>query len=302
MIGEEGYVMSADDVRLYYHTVGSGPSPVVIPAACMLAGELDPLAEGRTLIYYDTRGRGRSEAVADPTRLTLAHEIADLEAIRRHFGLERFALLGWSYLGAVTALHAVEHPSVVARLLLIGPMRLRRGRYPGEDPAVVEGRVDPARVRRLEELRAAGLEADDPAAYCREWQRVYLPRQMGRPTALARMKNEPCALPNEWGTNVLRTLQALGRSWGAWDWRPQVASLGMPALVLQGAEDATPLASARDWVETLGNARLLVLPEVGHFPWLEDPDAFFPPAEQFLAGAWPQGAERSNPSQPPSPL
>jgi pimeloyl-ACP methyl ester carboxylesterase len=59
----------------------------------------------------------------------------------------------------------------------------------------------------------------------------------------------------------------------------------MPILVLHGTEDTIPMAAAEEWVETLPNARLHPLSGVGHFPWVEDPGAFFPAARAFLASS-----------------
>lgn len=290
MSGDEGYIVSHDGTRLYYQRLGDGAETVVSPAACFLAPELESLANGRTIIFYDTRNRGRSQKVGDPDTMTMAHEVRDLESVRQHFGLTRFALFGWSYLGAVTALYAADHPAVVERLLLVGPIKPRRFRYPDEDEAKIRARVDPQGAQRLEELRQAGLETQDPAAYCRAWRKVYLPRQMGKPEAIGRMRSDPCSLPNEWGSNVTWTFQQLGRSWGEWDWRPTVAQLQIPSLIVHGAEDAISVASSREWAATLGNARLLILPHVGHFPWVEAPTIFFPPVERFLSGQWPEAA------------
>lgn len=290
MSGDEGYIASHDGTRLYYQRVGNGADMVVSPAACFLNPDLESLAAGRTIIFYDTRNRGRSQQVTDADAMTMAEEVRDLEAVRQHFALTQFKLLGWSYLGAVTALYAADNPTVVERLLLIGPIKPRRFRYSDEEDAKIRARVDPQAVQRLEGLRQGGMETQDPAAYCRAWQQTYLPRQMGNPEAIGRMRSDPCALPNEWGSNVTWTFQQLGRSWGDWDWRSTLARLQVPTLIIHGAEDAIPLASSREWAATLGNARLLVLPHVGHFPWVEDPSAFFPPVEQFLAGQWPDAA------------
>jgi len=290
MASTEVWAIGDDGTRLYACTVGTGPTPVIIPTACFLSAELPALAEGRMLIFYDTRSRGQSDAITDPAGLTMAHEVRDLEAVRRHFGLDQFCLLGWSYLGAVAALYASAYSQAVMRLLLVGPMHPRRHRYSDEDPARFEARVDPAGRQRLAAMRQAGLETREPAAFCRAYYQVTMPRQMGRPGALSRMRSDPCVYENEWAANITRTWQYLAQARGAWDWRPEIARVQAATLVMQGAEDSQPLAAAREWAATLPNARLLVLPEVGHYPWLEDPHAFFSAAEQFLSGAWPPGA------------
>ncbi len=66
----------------------------------------------------------------------------------------------------------------------------------------------------------------------------------------------------------------------------------VPTLIIHGSDDAIPLASSEEWAATLPNARLLVIQECGHFPFLEAPDVFFPAVERFVAGSWPEEAKK----------
>jgi pimeloyl-ACP methyl ester carboxylesterase len=79
-------------------------------------------------------------------------------------------------------------------------------------------------------------------------------------------------------------------SFGNYDWRPQLANLRVPRLVIHGREDGIPLAGARAWAAGFQDARLLVLSPAGHFPFIERPNEFFPAVDQFLRGAWPAAA------------
>jgi hypothetical protein len=60
---------------------------------------------------------------------------------------------------------------------------------------------------------------------------------------------------------------------------------------MDGAEDLIPLESSREWAAALPNARLLLIPDAGHMPAIEAPEVFFPAADRFLRGAWPEQAE-----------
>src|SRR6185503_20100200 len=88
----EGMAPGADGVQLFYRRIGNGKQAVVYlhggPGQNFNGGgpEMEPLAAGRTLVLYDQRGAGRSQAVADPALLTVAHHVRDLEALRAHFG------------------------------------------------------------------------------------------------------------------------------------------------------------------------------------------------------------------------
>ena len=128
---EDGHFTGADGVRLFYRKLGTGKDVVVMlhggPGGTMNNGEeIAPLAKGRTLIFYDQRGCGRSELVSDPKLLTANHHVRDLEALREHFRLEHMSVLGISWGSGLAALYTAEHPERVTRLLLVSPMPIAR--------------------------------------------------------------------------------------------------------------------------------------------------------------------------------
>ncbi len=82
----------ADGVRLYYETLGTGPE-VVLPNGFHLLDDFRHLADRRTLIFYDVRNRGRSDSV---DRGSIADDVEDLEAVRKHFGIDRLDLIAHS--------------------------------------------------------------------------------------------------------------------------------------------------------------------------------------------------------------
>src|SRR5947199_9535738 len=174
MRSSEGFVFVRRGLHLYYHVLGDGPETVIIPNANLLAELLPPLAEGRRLIFYDPRSRGRSSAVTDGRHLSLEDDVADLEAVRRYFGLEKVSLLGASYHAAVTALYALENPERVDRMLLVCPITPRRpGEWEQELPTAAEMAFPPG-IPRLEEMRREGLDQEDPVADSRAWMTYLL--------------------------------------------------------------------------------------------------------------------------------
>src|SRR2546425_2098836 len=102
MTGTEGTggaagLVAFDGVRLYTRRVGSGPPVVALhggPGAHhdYLLPQYDRLARGRALLYYDQRGGGRSPVAR--VAVGWREQVADLDALRAHWGLERLALLG----------------------------------------------------------------------------------------------------------------------------------------------------------------------------------------------------------------
>src|ERR1700758_842192 len=65
--------------HLFYQVVGNGPETVVIPGRLFLIHTLRQLAPSRRLIFYDTRSRGKSDAVHDVKRESIQEDVRDLE-------------------------------------------------------------------------------------------------------------------------------------------------------------------------------------------------------------------------------
>src|SRR6185503_12893749 len=79
--------------ELYSRDIGTGRAMIVLHGGpdfdhLYLLPELDRLADAYHLIYYDQRGRGQSSAGIHAEDVTLASELADLDAIREYFHLD----------------------------------------------------------------------------------------------------------------------------------------------------------------------------------------------------------------------
>jgi proline iminopeptidase len=70
---------------------------------------------------------------------------------------------------------------------------------------------------------------------------------------------------------------------GTYDLLPQLAGLRMPALVLRGEHDLVPEECARRIVAAIRGARFDALDGVGHFCYLEAPEAVHQIVSDFLA-------------------
>lgn len=292
----EGYVPAGPDVHLFYRIVGTNPDTVIVihggPGFTMdyFAKDLEPLAAHHTLVFYDQRGAGKSTLVSDSVGLSGDKFVDDLEAIRQYFHLRQVALLGHSWGAAVVALYAMRYPDRVARLLIVGGMPLRSS----ERVAVfanLDARRDSAQRAEMKKWYEARVANPGDLEACHRYYVLWFTPFFQDPASMSRSKGDFCDGTPESRRNKIQgvdryTLQSLGD----WDWRPGIGRLQAPVLVIQGSADVIPDSSAREWAATPAHGRLLLLPHVGHFSYLEAPDVFFPAADEFLRGQWPAGA------------
>ena len=282
---QTGHAAMDDGTRLHYEIVGEGEDVVVVPMAMYLSEALAPLAEGRRLVFYDPRNRGASEA-SDLATVSLDRQVEDLDQLRDALGIERMALIGWSGLGVEMAVYAIRHPDHVTRLVQVSPVPPTAAMMAATGDRRA-GRVDQAAVAAVDSLAQEG--AIDSEEHCRRRRRLTEGANFEDRSLAARVP-DPCRYENEWPVNLWPYFDALLGSFGEYDWLAEIGELDIPRLVVHGREDGIPVEGGRAWAAGFPAARFLELSPAGHFPFLEQPAAFFPAVDRFLDGEWPEEA------------
>jgi proline iminopeptidase len=287
----EGYFRGAEGASLYYQAIGTGPDTVVVVhgfqgnGSGYLAPDLQPLAHGRTLLVYDQRGEGRSDSVQSRKPPGLEEHVRDLEALRRHFELERLRLFGHSGGAAIVVHYAGVHPEHAERALLVAPPPLVGAGYGAQTGQRFLARLDSATWVRMRALEASIAYAEDPALPCREIIATMLPRGfLADSAALGRMRGDFCGAPaDRLRTRAARRDAFLGSLRGR-EWHAILERIRVPVLIIHGEQDAIPPESARELARVLPDGRVLILPFADHLPWLDRPEPFFSAADAFFRG------------------
>jgi proline iminopeptidase len=299
MLPSEGFVTSADGIHLYYRRIGTGPDTLVVPNAAYMFDDFVELAADRTVIFYDLRNRGRSKTSGDPAQLPhgIDHDVDDLEAIRAYCGVERITVLGHSYLGAMVVLYACKHPTRVERIVQIGAVPPDAGK---KYPAQLTG-ADATFAQVSAELAELQKESrwDDADARAR-WHKLLRVLCVTDPADAEKITWNVRDLPNESPGNLMRLWQRAARSLQAFELDARaLAPVTVPVLIIHGRRDRqAAYGGGRDWAMSLPNARLVTVEHGAHVPWIEDRDLVFGSIREFLAGGWPQAAQRITALEP----
>jgi proline iminopeptidase len=293
---EEGYVPVSDGLRLYYRKIGNGKRVVIVPLRLFLFDNFKELGDQFTVISFDTRNRGFSTAVQDAAKLTINDDIEDIERVRQHFSVQRFSLVGYSYMGMGVVLYAMKYPRHVERLIQLGPVPLKYGTEYSKSLTANDARPvpDPSEMAKIDELRKSGFDQSSPKEFCEQQWRVTRFRLVGNPANVEKLGRGVCDMPNEWPVNLARhfqshfiSVQRLNVS------KAEVARVSIPVLTIHGTKDRNaPYGAGREWALMLPNARLMTVEGAAHQVFAEFPEIVFPAIRTFLKGSWPAQVEK----------
>jgi proline iminopeptidase len=272
-----------DGVVLHYRTVGSG-SPVVLLSGgpgfevdyMLPVGDFLPPSYQR--VFLEQRGTGRSRVELTSGTMSISHVVEDLEGLRVHLKQERLFLVGHSWGGMLAMAYAAAHPDRIDRMILIGPG--------GPTLEFTQWFPDNIRMRlRPEDLDAerswddAEKRGVDPDTAALEGIRAITPGYFfDREKGLAFAKQL-----TDGAVHVKVNLLLFDDMAKHYDSRPGLQRLDRPVLIVQGHQDPVGDKTAEDIHTAIKTSVLTYINKCGHFPWLEQPDAFRRAIADFLA-------------------
>lgn len=261
-----------DGVGLAVDVAGEGPGLVLLHglggAREDFADHLPRLARDHTVVIFDHRGHGESDKPTDHAAYSFDRLEADTLAVADAAGLGSFRLLGHSMGGMVARRVALHAPSRVEALVM---MDTWAGPIPGFDPALVDIACDVAfnqGKQALKELMDYVSFLETPAH-----QRLlaarpdYVDIETRRWAGLSEIA---------WGVLARGVADQT-------DDLPAMVALHCPLLVLVGAEDEAFLGTSRAMAEAIPGAELVTIPNAGHSPQVENPDAWIGAITGFLS-------------------
>ncbi|MDD5248391.1 MAG: 3-oxoadipate enol-lactonase [Rhodocyclaceae bacterium] len=251
-------------IDLHYRLEGRGPWVTLSHALTTDLSLWDDLAavlaESCTVLRYDTRGHGGSDAPAGPYDFAML--TGDVLGLLDALGVERTHFVGLS-LGGMIAQHlALRAPQRIGRLVIASST----SRMPPATDAVWQERIAQAQAQGTASLAAATLQ---------RW--FTRPFRAAHPALMQRISALIAATPVAGYVGCAEAIRRL-------DITARLAAVKAPTLVVVGADDpGTPPAVGEAIAHAIPGAQLDVIPSASHLCCLEQPDAFNRRVAAFLA-------------------
>lgn len=271
--------VTLNGAALVYHVHGAGPVLVALaggPGFSWNYLRMPEVEAHATLVYLELVGTGASARLA-PAEYGRARDVADVEALRVHLGLDRIGLLGHSAGGFVAQQYAVTHPDRVSHLVLYDTSPTNGPELGTSMQTELAARMHHAWAKSaaaaLDALFSRPVTDEEAAALGRDIMPLYVYDHDASP---------------ELTQQILARAQLSAARLQAprvpFDFRPQLAELRTPALVIVGARDFICAPRLAELIAgSLPGARLVVLPRSGHFGHVEEPHAFAAAIASFLS-------------------
>jgi 3-oxoadipate enol-lactonase len=208
-------------------------------------------------IRYDKRGHGLSEAT--PAPYTMADHVGDLESLLDHLGVTSCAVVGLSVGGVIAQGLAAKRPDLVEVMVLmdtahrIGTAEMWNQRIGGVTSNGIASLADTIMQRWF---TPAYRSPDNPDF-------------VGYTAMLTRTTVDGYA----------GTCAALRDT----DYTEETKALSLPVLAIVGDQDgSTPPDLVRSTADLIRGARFRIIPDAGHLPCIEQPQAVANLMQNFL--------------------
>ncbi|MEM7339955.1 MAG: alpha/beta hydrolase [Actinomycetota bacterium] len=264
---------SINGTEIHVETVGSGPPLLMMHGGLGLdhtyfRPAFDQLADRATVIYYDHRGNGRSARLADyASELTFDHLVSDAVGVLDALGFETATVLGHSYGGFVAQAFAAAHLDRLSGLVLVDTV-------PAFD-------YQPAPSGTDEQMAAFGQVFTEPAPNDEVWHSLW---STIWPMYFHQWNADEAARIDAGTHYVADAWNASAGLLGTFNTLDALPGITVPALCVAGIHDfiTPPEPGAVRLDQLLPNSELALFDNSGHYPFSEEPDAFFERLGSFL--------------------
>ncbi|MDF2659383.1 MAG: hypothetical protein K0Q94_2174 [Paenibacillus sp.] len=277
----DGMISIINGVSLWHTVHGQGIPVVLLHGGPGAYDYMEPVADMFSnrykIIRYEQRGSWRSEQKGPYDVRTF---IEDLEHLRVHLGIQDWVVCGHSWGASLGLAYSAKYTSRVRAMIYISGT--------GINPA---WHVD-YRANRLE-----NMSSDEREEYTRLRSNVNTVSGIER----ERMRNRMRELSLRADLVNKKHFHLLPRADGPFlnnevnqkvdcnaylendEFKKAISSISAPVLLVHGGADPRPYNYVKELAGDIKNSEFRLVPQAGHYPWLDNPTALREQIEDFLA-------------------
>lgn len=269
------HFLTVDGGRMHYVDEGSGSTVLLVHGtpvwSFLWRRVIKELSQSHRVIAPDHIGFGLSDKPKDWS-YTLAAHSANLSQLTRELDLGDVTLVVHDFGGPIGLSNVLDQPDRFRRVVIMNTFMWRLTDPHFTRPArLFGGRLGRMLYTRFNLSarylvpRVFGAHKLDPSAHAHYWKALPAGQRMG-----------------PWG--MAREMRAAG-DWLDLQWRRADALQTLPALIIWGEKDPTfRVQELERWTDLLPEAKVVRLPEVGHFIAEEVPERVSNEVREFVEG------------------
>jgi len=276
----EVFEVAVEGGRLTGWVDGAGPNVLLLHGGPGLAADLldelrDELLPDYRVALYQQRGLSPS---TEQGPFTIDSAVADVEHVLDGLGWDRAYVVGHSWGGHLVLHLAVRLPRRLNGVLAVDPVGgVGDGGIAAFEGAMLARMPEELRARAHEldqrALRGEGGDGDGAEALALSWPSYFADPASAHRAPPARLSDAAYAGGYE---SMLKELPVLEQ---------QLGTITIPVGFLAGAGSPMPVdLASRRTAHAIPNAWIEVVPDAGHFPWLESPGVVRSALDRLVSG------------------
>ncbi len=275
------YVLSQGD-SIFVRTRGSGPPILIIHGGpgmdhSYFLPHMDELADSYQLIYYDQRASGRSQIDVDSTTVSMPGFIQDMEAIRSHFNLDKWNVMGHSWGGLLAMCYALEHEERLLSLLLINSTAASTELQEQEQELLAQRESEEDRNAREAIIQSPAFQNGETSAYEALYRLIFTQEFYDQ----SYVDSLVLDFQPDFAASGAK-LRFLSKDFSDVDLNERLQEMRVPTLILYGEHDVQSTTSGPSLAKQIPVNEFILLEDSGHFPFVESKEIFFETVRSFL--------------------
>lgn len=228
------------------------------------------------VIMYDQRGCGQSSHSDEP--YSINGLVDDIEALRRHLDVDKFAVLGWSYGGYLARAYALKYPDKVSHLIMVSSITAGFTDMVGDEYRADQKKyiTEPERTK-LREIARMDAPLDVKIFNMMlngDWKRQYL-RKPDKPT-IALQAKFGWDHDERFRNDILKDLNHSHEA---------VKNLNIPVLIIEGRYDLTfAPKKLEEFPKHFKNPVVAIFEGSAHSTFVDEKDLFEKTVCEFVTG------------------